>query len=146
MTTIPDHLIELAAQLLEWGCGKLTDGDGFSVLMLSQHPDGLRATNYCLASVEEALARAEEELRDGAGVQAYVLAYDVTMKLAAGPRRGFLFELEEAQAEAAIALFHGTKPDAAGRWQPDGEFIFAWSSEKRLPAPASAPDQPPCAR
>lgn len=134
MTTLPTHLRELAARLLEWGCGKLTEGGGFSVLMLSLHPDGQRGTNYCLASVEEALAGAEQDLRRWAGVQAYVLAYDVTMNFAAGPRRGFLLELEDAQAEAVGVLFQGTKPDAAGVWQPDGEFVFCGTRAKWLPA------------
>jgi hypothetical protein len=132
--TIPNLLIETAEMLLEWGCAKLTGGEGFGVLMLSHHPDGKRMHNFGLDSVEASLECADAELRTKwHDLTSYVLCYDVTISFPAQPERGFLFEAEDMNAGGRYNFFHGTAQASTGKWSPVGNFrLLEAGGQKRI--------------
>jgi hypothetical protein len=137
------ELLELAGNVLDWGCRKLAAREGFSVLMLSMRAGEKYGTRIDRNTVEEGLEYAEKSLIDGtdAGASEYVLAYDVTVQIKGGPRRGFLLELESSLLPLCLVMFRatngGTIPGNEPKHVvPEGEYVLWKTRPKRLPAGA----------
>jgi hypothetical protein len=126
-------LIVSCEALLDWGCRKLSSGEPFSVLILTHHPDGKRATQYCLDTVEEAIEQAVHEIRTGwEDLAGYVYCYDVTVSLKTSPERGFMFEAESSDSECRVILFHGTHQSHYGTWSAVGQLRLLNTGEKTI--------------
>jgi hypothetical protein len=72
----------LAADVHQWIVRKLVAGEGFSVLLVSNHPTGKKMTTYQRDTVEEALAQCRSELSSSlADATAYALVFDARTKI-----------------------------------------------------------------
>lgn len=74
---ISKALYELMKMSTSWVIRKIEAEEPFSAIMVSNHPDGRKATIYQFDSGEETFVRSEEDLRTYlADAEAYALAYD----------------------------------------------------------------------
>lgn len=70
-------LVDLLEQSQRHVAQKLEAGEGFSAILYTRHPDGVKMTIYQLDSVEDALAACSRELgHDLRDAQAYAISYD----------------------------------------------------------------------
>ena len=105
LPALSQTLSELLDGVLGWIIEKVEAGEGFSVLMISRHADGTRASHYHADSVEEGVDLALAALRsDLAGAVAYAMAFDARARGAEGERCIFLSRVEEAGMPRAHEL------------------------------------------
>ena len=128
-------VFESVGALLEWGCGKLSGNEGFSVLAITHHAEGKRGASYCLEDVQTAINRAFEEIRNCGGIEAYVIAYHVTLNLESGPQQGFLFEAEARNSDCRAILFHPIRREPTGAYCATGEYTLLETDEKVIKPP-----------
>jgi hypothetical protein len=105
LPALSSTLSELVDGVLGWIIEKVEAGEGFSVLMISRHADGTRASHYHADSVEQGVDLALAALDgDLAEVVAYAMAFDARARDAEGERCIFLCRVEEAGMPRAHEL------------------------------------------
>ena len=126
-TDSADSRDELIGLVRQWIIPKLESREGFSVLLVSAHPDGNKATKYQEESVESALASCRQDLRTHlADASAYALVYDARMQMEAELRSVLIFQTEARGrgTAACLAEFYRLRPDehepARPQFQSDG--------------------------
>ena len=80
----------------DWVKQKLEAGEGFSVLLATNHSDGKRLTKYTYDTVELALQRCEEELKNElADASGYSFVFDARTKIENKLVPMLIFQMEE---------------------------------------------------
>lgn len=80
----------------DWVKQKLEAGEGFSVLLATNHSDGQRLTKYAFDTVELALQRCEEELKSElADASSYAFVFDARTKITNRLVPTLIFQMEE---------------------------------------------------
>lgn len=99
---VSQTLLRLMQNSLDWVFRKLEAEEGFSAIMLSEHPEGTKASLYKLASVEKALAQSESELKHALrDATAYAITYDAWLEADGGRVPILICRAEEAGMTSA---------------------------------------------
>ena len=100
---LSDPKYALVADVHQWIIAKLTTGEGFSVLLASNHPSGKKLTKYQHDSVEEALAQCKNELSSVLlDASAYALVFDTRTMVSHKLEPMLMFQMEDKPGRAAI--------------------------------------------
>ncbi|GEM_PF-3526022 len=113
LSEAPDLTDKLVGLVRQWIAPKLQLGEGFSVLLVSAHPEGQKATKYQEPSVEIGLARCRHELCTSlADASAYAFAYDARIQMDNALRSVIIFQVEQrGQSQSTrLAEFYDLRP------------------------------------
>lgn len=127
-----DNLMRMAAS---WLIRKIEDEDVFSAVMLSEHPDGRKASIYRLDSAEEAFARSEKDLATHlSDAEAYALVFDAWLR---DEKRTpvIICRVEEQgmQSQYQFALLYELETVQEGKKvNPTSDFQFAGTTKHRI--------------
>lgn len=101
-TTRVDPKYLLVAEAHQWATKKLSAGERFQGLLVSNHPSGKKMTKYELATAEETIARCEHELStELADATEYAFVYDALSKQGDKLVPILVFRMEARGASAA---------------------------------------------
>jgi len=134
---------ELLSAALEWIRGKIEAAEGFSVLMLSLHPDGKRGSKYSFDTVEEGIAACRLDLQASlADARAYALVFDAWIQDEKSLTPAFVLrrpiEPADADAERSLGQRRFLPENRAPAHRCPSRCLSTWS--RRLPAPLPRTD------
>jgi hypothetical protein len=120
-----DPKYQLVADAHQWAINKLSAGEHFQGLLVSNHPSGKMMTKYDFATVEEAIARCERELSNElSDATEYAFVYDALFKQGESTVPVLVFRME-GQGAADAAQF-------VQRYQVKKKFLSSTLAYKAL--------------